>query len=610
MKYKLFKNSTGCAQNILKSILNNRGICDYNKYLNLDNSVEIHYSNLNDIDLAVKCFDNHYSNKNVIGILFDTDVDGITSGSEMLGYIKKMDNSYPVKYILHKRAKAHGLSDDVVIPDDIKLLIIPDAASNDIEQCKKLKENGIDIIILDHHEVEKKNEYAIVVNNQISNKYSNKALSGAGVVYKFLQALDDYYWNEYADEFIDLVSLGLIGDMMDIRSYETKYLIDKGLKNIKNKCLNAFLKAQDYSMNGKVNIHNMQWYIVPVINAMIRVGKIEEIELLIRAFSEYDEIFKYNKKKTKSSEAVTIDESIYDRAARLSKNTKSRQDKLKEKSVVQISEKVDSSYDNDKVIIVDGTEIVDNGLTGVVAIKIAEKYNKPCIILNKHKEEKKLFNEETGELEVRETYFYGGSSRNMNNSPIESLKDVVNDTKVFDFAQGHQSAFGVRLQLDKVEKAKSELNKLLKDIIYESTYNVDFILQYENFSVDFICEIDKLSDVFGQGIDEVFIAIEDCIIKSSDILIFGKNNNTLSFVNSNGVKFVMFNCDENNKLFKWATNDNLDSDNTIDIKLVGKPCINRFNGVKTPQFIITDVEVIGTYNTDNEEIEDEEDEVW
>ena len=65
-----------------------------------------------------------------------------------------MDEDYPVEYILHTRAKAHGLSDDVTIPSDVKLLIIPDAGTNDTEQCKALSEYGMNILILDHHERE------------------------------------------------------------------------------------------------------------------------------------------------------------------------------------------------------------------------------------------------------------------------------------------------------------------------------------------------------------------------------------------------------------------------------------------------------------------------
>ena len=176
------------------------------------------------------------------------------------------------------RSKAHGLSDDVVIPKDIQLLIIPDAGTNDNERCKELSGSGIDILILDHHEKEENNPYALIVNNQMSNDYSNKNLCGAGVVYRFLQALDEENWNEFADDYLDLCALANISDVMDMRSFETRYLTDMGLLNIQNKCFKALIDAQDYSMSGKINVHNVQWYITPILNGMIRIGSPEEKE--------------------------------------------------------------------------------------------------------------------------------------------------------------------------------------------------------------------------------------------------------------------------------------------------------------------------------------------
>ena len=200
MQYRLYENANNDTSNILKEVLKNRGIDDYYTYLDLDESVVIPYQKLDNIENAVDLFMNHFNNKNKIGVLVDEDPDGFCSASMMYLYIKRMDENYPVEYILHKRAKAHGLSDDVIIPNDIKLLIIPDAGTNDCKECKELSEQGVDILILDHHEKEEDNPYALIVNNQMSNSYPNKCLCGAGVVYRFLQALDDENWNEFADD--------------------------------------------------------------------------------------------------------------------------------------------------------------------------------------------------------------------------------------------------------------------------------------------------------------------------------------------------------------------------------------------------------------------------
>ena len=585
MQYRLYENANNDTSNILKEVLKNRGIDDYYTYLDLDESVVIPYQKLDNIENAVGLFMNHFNNKNKIGVLVDEDPDGFCSASMMYLYIKKMDENYPVEYILHKRAKAHGLSDDVIIPNDVKLLIIPDAGTNDCKECKELSEQGVDILILDHHEKEEDNPYALIVNNQMSNNYPNKCLCGAGVVYRFLQALDDESWNEFADDYLDLCALANVSDVMDMRSFETRYLTDLGLLNINNKCFRALIDAQNYSMNGKVNIHNIQWYITPILNGMIRIGSQEEKELLFRAFIEQDEFFEYKKRATKDKPAETIQESIYDRAARLCKNAKSRQDKQKEKSVEQIAEIAQSIPFDDKVVMIDTSDILDNGLTGVVAIKIAEMFNKPCILLNKFLDKK------TGKIT------YGGSARNINHSPIDSFKDIVNSTNVFNFGKGHANAFGVNLDLDKKDEAINVMNNILRNVEYDSTYRVDFILDIEDVGIKLITELARFEDIVCQGIEEPMLAVENISLTKDCFEIFGKNEDTISFT-IDEIKYIQFKCKEGNPLYDFLQNA-WDENDGVTFNIVGKPSINEYNGVRTPQIIIEDVVVIDT-NSDSE----------
>ena len=587
LQYRLYKDANNDTCNVLKEVLKNRGIDDHYTYMNLDESVVIPYQNLDNIDEAVALFMRHFNEKNKIGVLVDEDPDGFCSASMMYSYIKKMDEDYPVEYILHTRAKAHGLSDDVTIPSDVKLLIIPDAGTNDTEQCKALSEAGVEILILDHHEKEEDNTYAIIVNNQISDNYSNKSLCGAGVVYRFLQALDEENWNEFADDYLDLCALANISDVMDMRSYETRYLTDLGLLNVKNKCFQALIDAQNYSMNGKVNIHNVQWYITPILNGMIRIGSQEEKELLFRAFIEQDEFFEYKKRATKDKPSETIQESIYDRAARLCKNAKSRQDKQKEKSVETIAEIAQSIPFDDKVVMIDISDILDSGLTGVVAIKIAEMFNKPCILLNK------FLDKETGKI------IYGGSARNVNHSPIDSFKDIVNSTNVFNFGKGHANAFGISLELDKKDEAINAMNHILKDVEYDSTYRVDFILDVEDVSVKLITDLGRFEDIICQGIEEPMLAIENISLTKDCFEIFGKNEDTVSFM-IDEIKYIQFKCKEGNPLYDWIQNA-WDENDSVTFNIVGKPSINEYNGVRTPQIIIEDVVVISSDSNSEDE---------
>lgn len=587
MQYKLFKEGRDDTSNVLEEVLRNREVDDYIRYLNLDESAILPYSSLDNIAESVELFMRHFNNKDKMAVLVDSDPDGYCSAAMMYLYIKKLDSEYPVDYILHGRAKAHGLTDDVIIHNDTKLLIIPDAGTNDVSECKNLLASGIDILILDHHEKEENNPYALIVNNQMSENYTNKSFCGAGIVYHFLQALDNETWNEYADYYLDLCALANISDVMDMRSYETRYIADVGLLNINNKCIKALIHAQDYSMSGKINIHNIQWYITPILNGMIRIGSYEEKELLFRAFIEQDEYFEYKKLEYKDKPAEVIQENIYDRAVRLCKNAKSRQDKQKEKSVSQIAEMVEALSPDNKIVMVDSSDILESGLTGVVAIKIAEMFNKPCILLNKFLDSK------TGKI------IYGGSARNVNHSPIDSFKDIVNSAGIFNFGKGHANAFGVNLDTDKVDEARHVMNGILRDVEYDSTYRVDFILDIDDVTIKLVTDLSKFEDIICQGIEEPMIAVENITLTRDCFEIFGKNEDTISFT-INDIKYVQFKCKEGNRLYDFLQSA-WDENDKVTFNIVGKPSINEYNGIRTPQIIIEDETVISMVNNDEDQ---------
>lgn len=594
MQYKLFENNK-CSNNILETFLTNRGIEDFKTYTNLTENVLIHYSKLDNIFVALNCFLKHFNMRNKISILIDEDVDGFTSSAIMYSYIKQLDKNYPVEYILHKKAKSHGLNEYgelIDIPNETKLLIIPDAGTNDYNECKQIIEQGIDIIILDHHEKEFDNPYAIVVNNQISNSYDNKALCGVGIVYKFLQAIDEELWVEYADNFLDLVALGNISDLIDIRSFETKFLIDKGLSNINNKFFKALIKTQSYVMQDTINIHSIQWSITPIINGMIRFGSLEEKDLLFRALTEQYEEFEYTKRATKTKPSETIIEGIYDRASRLCVNAKNRQDNKRKKGTIVVSNVVDNTLsDDDKIVMTDVTDILDNELTGVVAMKVADLYNMPCILLRKRDNKK-----------------YGGSMRVPHNCPVQNFKDVINACTGFNNCMGHQGAAGVDIDIDKIELGKRQLNEMLKDVHYDSTYIVDYILNEYEIDFSLMNDLTKLEDYVGYGIPEPLIAIENIKLNKEQIEVIGKNANTISFRSKNDdIKFIMFNADK--QLLHWLS-DEWDDNRQITFTVVGMPTINIFNGVKELQFNIKGINIIEISKEDKTWVSKEDDFDW
>ena len=183
MRYELIKGSLNNTSSPLETVLLNRGIENYKKYLNLSKDDIESYEHLDNINEAVECFAKHFENHNSIGILVDTDTDGVCSATIMAKYIWSFYEHYPVYMIVHERNKAHGLeSQDFEIPNDVKLLIVPDSSSNDINECQKLIDADIDVIVLDHHEKSDVREYpGILVNNQTSGNYYNKAACGTHI---------------------------------------------------------------------------------------------------------------------------------------------------------------------------------------------------------------------------------------------------------------------------------------------------------------------------------------------------------------------------------------------------------------------------------------------
>jgi len=127
--------------------------------------------------------------------------------------------------------KQHGLNDcmDYILQNDYFLIICPDSSSNDYKEHETLKNKNIEVIVLDHHLADHISEHTIIINNQLSD-YPNKELSGVGVVWQFCRFIDSIIEADYSNNFLDLVALGNCGDMMSLKSLETRYLIIKGFK--------------------------------------------------------------------------------------------------------------------------------------------------------------------------------------------------------------------------------------------------------------------------------------------------------------------------------------------------------------------------------------------
>lgn len=523
MKYKLIKDNdyiNKTTKELKEELLHRRQINNVDNFLNVSEDDIEDYNHYDHMELGYNLLLDAINNKKLIGILIDVDVDGYSSGTVIYKYIKDIDSTVNIIYFIHSK-KQHGLTDKNILAQikksDIELLIIPDASSNDYIEHKKLKEIGIDILVLDHHEAEKYSDNAVTINNQLSDKVNNKCLSGVGVVYKFCKYIDNRLNVNYTDKYLDLVALGNIGDVMDLRELETRYLVLTGLKNINNKFLIELINKNSYEIDKKgINILSIGWTIVPKINAVIRMGTKKDKVDLFRAFIEEEEI------SQRTYKGKTTIENLQQKMSRIAMNKHQTQNNNVKKVLGKIEQQIDDI--DRKILIFNGTEKLDNELTGLIANKLASKYKRPILMLQKIKNEKGL---------------YGGSARNYKRFNIKDLRQFCLDSKLFDMCEGHANAFGIKINQSNIELLKIYIQNKLHDIQIDNDniYDVDYIFNFKDINSKMIIDIGKMQGVWGNGIDEPYFIIKNVIISNRHIKQYGSKKNVVKFT-INNIDFV------------------------------------------------------------------------
>lgn len=557
------------SKTIKEFILSNRGIENSKEYLSLTKDYVHHYSLLENIEKAKDLLLEIIDKKGKIGIIQDTDFDGVASASMLYQYLSRVYDQSKLTYYIHTK-KQHGIHDLLpkILNSKIDLLIVPDAGTNDVEDCKTLLENNIQTIILDHHQIEVENPYAIVVNNQMGD-YPNKFLSGAGVTKKFLECLDDVFWDDSSD-FDDLVAVSIIADSMSILEYENRYLITKGLKKIQNKFLEALIAKQSYSIGNtdNINVNVVAFYIAPLVNALIRSGSMEEKELMFRAFCNDEETFPYKKRSGEE-----IQETIQEMVARLAGNLKAKQNREIDKSLEYLRGLIEKNdWNKNKILFVDA-DGVDYSYTGLTAMKLSSEYQKPCLLIRKSRDNT-----------------FAGSARNYGNQ-IENLRDYLLDTGLFEFASGHPSSFGLGIKIENIKPAIEKLNNELKDVNFgQFIHYIDFEIDIQNLTLEIIKDMNELYDYYGNGIEESLVLVKNIPLNTNDIEIVGKTEDSWKFLYKNEIQFIKFKNDSGDPILQARQNDW--SGANLKINAICKININEYGGVSTPQCIVVDYEVI------------------
>jgi single-stranded-DNA-specific exonuclease len=506
----------------------------------------------------------------------DCDVDGFTSAAIFYSFVKEIAPNASITYKLHS-AKDHGIKPDAV-PDDCSLVVIPDAGSMQVDEQKELLKRGKKILILDHHEMDDllKAPFDIrlcIINNQDSKGFSNKYLSGAGIVFMFIRAYVGVYCggNHGIDEkYMDLAALGIISDMMDTRTLGNNYIIFYGLNNIRNKMFQALLLKQSYSIPDAAHPSKIDiaFYIAPLINGLIRSGEQDEKEALFSAMLSNND----NRIIESEFRGEKRSESVYQYAARIAANAKSRQDNAKKRSSEFLRKKIDELKLNDNKVIavkLEENELdkLNPTLTGLTAMELVKTYNKPSLVLRK--------------TNIDGKELYCGSGRSKEFDGLSSFMDFIRSTHDADFVEGHGNAFGVWFTEEGYKKFLTDANEKLKNVDFTNeTYEVDYWFK-NRVNTIMLTDFAKAIKVYGAGIPQPKFAFT-IDLDGSAIKRIGPKNNTLR-INYNGITFIMFSAEE--------TLDQIKPDEFYEVNIVGRSQINNYMGKESTQIVIDGIEL-------------------
>lgn len=568
LKNKHFERTTG---SYMEQYLNNLGIIETQKFLNKpDNDDLDNPEQLLNIKEAADTLVTLMNNNVVTFVQVDSDADGYTSASVLINYLKQRWPDNKIIYHLHKDKK-HGVILDT-IPDECKLILIPDAGSNQFDEHRQLVAQGKTVIVLDHHVIANlQDSGAIIVNNQISDTFSNKFLSGAGVVYMLAKYLDTHYFHDnLADRYLDLVAVGVIADAMLMTTYGNNYIAYHGLNNINSPFLKELIKKQERGIKDPERLTKTEvaFYIAPVINGCIRSGEVEDKEILFKAMCEENNTDLFDSEWR----GVKRTENLYEYAVRLATNAKSRQDNYKKKAFSFLCDYVETNelYKHNIIIIPltpEDSKKVTSNLTGLVATELVKQYNKPVLVLR--------------DTEYENQKMFGGSGRNGNFFKLPSLLRVCKQLPTY-YAEGHDNAFGIFITPENVQAVEKYFDENFVADDFLDVLEVDsYFGKNDLIDIKLLREIASHDYLWGSGIPEPKLAF-DIKFNRSNITIMGKDKSSVK-IKTPVADFVLF------KDVDTATK--LANSTTGEMTIVGRPQVNEWMGKITMQILIDDFEI-------------------
>ena len=513
---------------------------------------------LKDMNKAINRVYELIKKKQTIAILGDYDVDGASSTAILGNYFKLIN----IPFIIHipdRKKEGYGPSKEnfkSFIDSNAKLIITVDCGTLSFEPIDYASSNKIDVIVIDHHQSEVKlpDAYSIINPNRVDDESNLNYLCAAGVCFMFLVGLnkklreENWFESEKIKEpnlidFLDLVSLGTICDVVPLVGLN-RAIVKQGLKVIKSKKNLGIKTLIDLcNIENNLNTYHLGYIIGPRINAGGRVGKSSHgANLLLnvdskQAFKLASDLENFNK------ERKLIEENL-----------------LKE---ILLNIKKETK---DPVIILSG-EKWHEGVIGIIAARIKDKYNKPTIIIS--------FQDDIGKA----------SCRSITGFDIGAAIISAAQKELIIKGGGHKMAGGFTINRSKLNEFKKFIINKNKNIsLNNKRYYLDSIISPSALSLNFFEKIEKLSP-FGPGNPEPKFQIENLKILNSKIV--GRNHVKSILLGKDGTKIstIAFNSVDNEigqHLLKTSINT---------FSIVGKLTLNEWKGKKNVEFIIDDISV-------------------
>ena len=472
----------------------------------LNGTVEDLYDGLlmKDMDRAVDILKEKIEEGKKIRVIGDYDIDGVNATyilqQGLAGLGADVDTDIPDRI-----KDGYGLNQmliDRALEDDVDTIITCDNGIAAMNEIAYGKEQGMTIVVTDHHEVpyleengEKKYLLppadAVVDPHRADCEYPFKGLCGAAVAYKLVEVLyrvsgkSEQEVEHLQERLMENVAIATIGDVMDLVG-ENRVFVKKGLeflKTTKNEGLHALMQCTGVD-TANLNTYHVGFVIGPCINAGGRLDTAKRALELLNASNR--------------REAVTL-------AADLKELNDSRKEMTEEGVEEAVRQIESSSWKDDQVLVVYLPECHES-IAGIIAGRIKERYYRPTFVLTK------------GETGVK------GSGRSI--EAYDMFAEMSRCRELFTKFGGHKLAAGLSLEEEKVEVFRKRINELadLTEEDLQMKVSIDMRLPFPYINEELIHEL-KILEPFGKGNGKPLFA--ESKLRVIQPRIFGKNRNVL-----------------------------------------------------------------------------------